>query len=179
MGWDKATWIVVVAMVDCASREAAPVPPVTTAIVVRAPAPSSPAAPVDAGVPEVAQAPTREVVEEPATKNHEPWKLITPCVDPVADAKKRLKRDFLSMEPDRRDIDMDGEPDWVITTDADAFEYRGYVYLARGSCGHFAGAWTQGGVTPSADGKELTTEMPCKHGCCAGDLTRYVWDGRT
>ncbi len=112
--------------------------------------------------------------------HHFPWKLSTPCVEPLADAKKRIKRELVLDQP-RLDLDMDGELDWVITTDADATRFSGYMYLARGvDCAHFAGEWTGSVPEPiNNEGKVLVAVSPCPVDCCTNVTeTRYVWDGR-
>lgn len=78
------------------------------------------------------------------TKNHDTWPFATPCVE---DAKKR------AMESEPHDIDRDGTPDWMVT-EIGKKNRRGYVYLARGACAHFAGEWEGGpkGPVPSDDG---------------------------
>lgn len=118
------------------------------------------------------------------SKSHDSWPLTTPCVDVLADATTRAKHAPV-MEPQRYDVDHDGELDTILTT-AVGKNRRGYVYLARGSCAHFAGEWEGGpnGPIPTDDGTMLNAWEECRGknelgACCPKVIVRrYVWNGR-
>lgn len=163
-------------------------PPV--AVVVAEPAApdaSAAAAPpaADAGAEEVdaAEPPAEPLANVPQGVGvRKPPKLGTACVDVLADLKKRTNGGGPVDKPKRVDLDGDGSPDWIFTTDADAYAYRGHVYLARGRCGHWIGEWE--GLPPEprptwANGvSDLESGTPCKRKCCASETKRlYRFDG--
>lgn len=169
-----------------------------------APAPSAPAPSVappavsaplrlvvieDAGTPvtvEASPAPAEApVVDAGARTPRAPTVVITgDCVDPIKDATKRAPHHGPPLfEPRRVDLDGDDDPDWILTTDADAYAYHGYVYITRGSCAHFVGSWE--GAQPSASGTatrgvlDLESGSPCKVDCCPSEKVRVMkFDGR-
>jgi hypothetical protein len=142
----------------------------------------------DAGAPPPTPAPSESAVDEPAPPDarprRPPVKLAGACVEPIADATKRSPHHVPPViEPQRVDIDDDGELDWVVTTDADAYAYRGYVYVARGSCAHYVGSWEGSAPTPAQNGeshglRDLDVGTPCKPTCCPTELVRTLrFDG--
>jgi hypothetical protein len=88
------------------------------------------------------------------------------------------------MDPLRVDLDDDGTDDWILTMDADAVAYRGYLYESRGSCAHYVGSWEPAQPMPvesSTRGlRDLDVGTPCKPACCPTELvSRYTFDGKS
>ncbi len=163
----------------------APAPPVAAVAPPPDAAPPDPPAPsavVDAGPPPPPEAPAETYPQIPVgTGLRRPPKLAGACVDVLADLKKRGAPAPIE-KPKRVDLDGDGKPDWIFTTDANAHAYSGHVYLARGACGHWVGEWE--GSTPEAvkswaNGvSDLESGTPCKPTCCPTEaISLYRFDG--
>jgi hypothetical protein len=111
-------------------------------------------------------------------------KLGGACVDPIADATQRSPHHVPPVtDPARVDIDDDGEADWIVTMDADAYAYHGYLYVTRGACAHYVGSWDGLPPTPSDNGahglRDLEQRSPCKRNCCPSLSVRLLrFDGR-
>ena len=144
------------------------------------------AGPLDAGSAAAPEA--KPVGEQNPPAHHAPWSIDSPCVDVSADVSRRL-RGASAHEVLRWDLDLDGENDWVVVVESqpEKWRARGWVYLARGACGHFAAEWSGGLPQPGGEGEILVVEEPCKdpvlmgadYRCCPKTTYwRYFWDGK-
>lgn len=119
--------------------------------------------------------------------HHAPWPIDSPCIDVPADVARRL-HGAAAQEVIRWDLDLDGENDWVVVVESqpEKWRARGWVYLARGACGHFAAEWSGGLPQPGGEGEILVVEEPCKAPVLTGEYRccpktshwRYFWDGK-
>lgn len=128
------------------------------------------------------------LAEQKPPAHHPPWPIASPCVDVNADMVRRL-HGAPPQEILRWDLDLDGENDWVVVvaSQPDQWRSQGWVYLARGACGHFAAEWSGGLPQPGGEGEILLVEEPCKNPvriapldrCCPKTTHwRYFWDGK-
>ncbi len=144
----------------------------------------------DAGVALGAgDAPTAAAEEDAgSTPAHPPVLFPGRCVDPVADAKARghwPKEADLAQAPERVDLDGDGVDDFIFTVGANATDYSGYVYIARGACGIMVLSWTGSAPVPTQTRTRGVLDLevggsPCKPSCCPkSTFTTYRWSGKT
>jgi hypothetical protein len=85
----------------------------------------------------------------------------------------------------RVDLDGDGNDDWIVTSGADAREYSGAVYIARGQCAIRVLEWRGSAPSPLETSTRGFLDLegggtPCKTNCCPHSETyTFKWNGRT
>jgi hypothetical protein len=137
----------------------------------------------DASAPEAASA----LATAPDAGRHSPVRIAGRCVDPIADAMgpKWPKGSPPPIEPQRVDLDGDGNDDWIVTSGADAWEYSGGVYITRGRCAIRVLDWHGGAPSPLETSTRGFLDLegggpPCKTNCCRDRTTfTFTWNGRT